>query len=74
MTLETMVGIVNESVSRYNLTARIDGNLIGVYDTKRRLAGTVTIDGVIDRKYIGSKVLMGSLVRDSIKTAIGGSK
>ena len=70
MTNETILATISTAVAKYDMTARLQGDLIVVYNKKGRLAGTVTTDGTIDRKYDGKQALMGSIVRDSIAAAL----
>ena len=74
MTNETILATISTAVAKYDMTARMTGDLVGVYNKKGRLAGTVTMDGTVDRKYDGKQTLMGALVRDAITAALKGVK
>ena len=71
MTNETILATISTAVAKYDMTARMTGDLVSVYK-KGRLAGTVTMDGTVDRKYDGKQTLMGALVRDAITAALKG--
>lgn len=66
----TILATISTAVAKYDMTARAAGDLVGVYNKKGRLAGTVAQDGTIDRKYDDKQALMGALVRDAIVAAL----
>jgi hypothetical protein len=70
MTNETILATISTAVAKYDMTARMTGDLVSVYNKKGRLAGTVTPEGIVDRKFDGKQALMGALVRDSITAAL----
>lgn len=74
MTNETILATISTAVAKYDMTARSTGDLVGVYNKKGKLAGTVAADGVIDRKFDGKQALMGALVRDAIVAALREAK
>lgn len=70
MANETILATVSTAVAKYDMTARMTGDLIGIYDKKGKLSGTVSADGAIERKYDGRQALMGAIVRDAITVAL----
>ena len=60
---------VQEAVKNFDFTAEQSPKGINVYNKKGTLAATI-INGKIEQKYMGSRNLCGSLVRDAIKAAL----
>jgi hypothetical protein len=70
MTTQQQEQIVKTAVARFKFTASAQNGLIVVRDNKGRVAGTVSADGSIERKYAGAQALMGALIRDAINIAL----
>lgn len=70
MSTTQQIETIGKAIGKFDMTARPVGTLVGVYDKKGRLAGTVSAAGAIDRKFDGKQALMGALVRDAIVASL----
>lgn len=72
MEKQEILNIVNPIVGNYKMTAKISGNnQVIIIDSKNRFAGWIDTDNKrVVAKYQGSKVLLGSLVRNALVQAL----
>ena len=70
--MEGQLKKIQEAIIKFDFTAREwkEKNIIIILNSKGQSTGHVKADGTIIRKKIGSRQLMGSLVRAAIKDAL----
>jgi len=72
MEKQEILNIVSPIVGNYKMTAKISGNnQVIILDSKNRFAGWIDTDNKkVVAKYQGSKVLLGSIVRNALVQAL----
>ena len=57
-------------LTKYSLTCETADDVVLLRDKKNRVIGTIEIDGTITRKQLGTQQLMGSLIRNDLRSAL----
>lgn len=61
---------IQDAIKKFNFSARVEKEIIVIINKKGESTGHVKADGTIIRKKLGSRQLMGALVRDAIKDVL----